>query len=520
MDAFKKYLAEFIGTFVLVLFACGVAAVTGCKVPEAGYVATALAFGLVIVAMAYSIGNISGCHINPAVSVAMLISGKLELKEFAGYIIAQFLGGISGAAVLSAFVGKETGLGTNGLYNDSVWSSFFIEIILTFVFVLVILGVTSRTDNSRVAGIVIGLALVLVHLIGIPFTGTSVNPARSFGPALLVGGDAMSNVWIFLLAPLIGGALAAVVYKFLEAPLSKVASRNLTIFFFLVPAIVLFVGLLIAPIIMSVYYSMFNWNGLKPLDPSKDFVWFENYKTIFNNRIQLGKALGNSFILAALSVFLQLPFSLGLALVLGKKIKGERAFLSIYFLPVLISTVVIGQLWLKIYNPSYGILNSALRALGLLGEKDSILWLGDKSLALGAVFVPTLWQYVGYHMLLLYAGVKGVSPELREAAKLDGCTDWQVNRYVVIPSIKQIIKVSVIFAVTGSLKSFDLIYVLTNGGPMKATEVPSTIMIKQLFLSNQYGIGSAIAVLLILLCFFFAILIGFVFKERDIYGKK
>jgi len=298
----------------------------------------------------------------------------------------------------------------------------------------------------------------------------------------------------------------------------KQKQKYIAIFLFLLPALLLFVGMLIAPIIMSIYYSLFNWNGLRALNPSNDFVGLKNYATLFNERIQFGNALKNAFILAGLSVFLQLPFSLALALALGKKIKGERAFLSIYFLPVLISTVVIGQLWLKIYNPEYGILNTFLRALGYSGE--NIRWLGDGDIALGSVFVPTLWQYVGYHMLLLYAGVKGVSPELREAAKLDGCTDWQVNWNVVIPTIKPIIKVSVIFAVTGSLKSFDLIYVLTNGGPMKATEVPSIIMINQLFKANQYGIGSAIAVLLIILCFFFAILIGFVFKERDIYGKK
>ncbi len=314
------------------------------------------------------------------------------------------------------------------------------------------------------------------------------------------------------------GGAGKTFYNDWEGIRMKHKQKYLTIFLFLLPALILFVGLLIAPIIMSIYYSLFDWNGLKPLNPGEDFVGLKNYVTLFGNRIQFGNALKNAFILAGLSVFLQLPFSLALALALGKKIKGERAFLSIYFLPVLISTVVIGQLWLKIYNPQYGILNTVLRALGYDGE--NIRWLGDQGTALGAVFIPTLWQYVGYHMLLLYAGVKGVSPELREAAKLDGCTDWQVNRHVVIPTIKPIIKVSVIFAVTGSLKSFDLIYVLTNGGPMKATEVPSIIMINQLFKANQYGIGSAIAVLLIILCFFFAILIGFVFKERDIYGKK
>jgi raffinose/stachyose/melibiose transport system permease protein len=182
-------------------------------------------------------------------------------------------------------------------------------------------------------------------------------------------------------------------------------------------------------------------------------------------------------------------------------------------MPVLISTVVIGQLWLKIYNPDYGLLNSALRGLGL--DNLTHIWLGEKGTALMAVFVPTLWQFVGYHMLLMYAGVKGVSPDIREAAKIDGANESQVNRYIVIPSIKPILKVSVIFAVTGSLKSFDLIYVLTNGGPLHATEVPSTVMIEMLFKRNRYGMGSAIAVMMIILCFAFALLITRAFKEKD-----
>ena len=285
----------------------------------------------------------------------------------------------------------------------------------------------------------------------------------------------------------------------------------LTIFLFLLPALVLFVGILIAPIVMSGYYSFFDFNGLS----NKTFIGFNNYIELFTSKqIPFAKALFNASMLAVLSVFIQLPFSLGLALMLGKGIKGERMFLSVYFMPVLISTVVIGQLWLKIYNPDYGVLNVLLRNVGL--EKlGSTVWLGDKSKALGAVFVPTLWQYVGYHMLLLYAGVRGVSPELREAAKLDGATDGQVDRFIVIPIIKPILKVSVIFAVTGSLKSFDLIYVLTNGGPRHATEVPSTLLIDQLFLRNRYGMGSTIAVFLIALCFVFALIISAVFKERE-----
>lgn len=218
MNLLKKCTAEFIGTFVLVFFACGTAAVVGCSAENGtGYLLTALAFGLVIVAMAYSIGNISGCHINPAVSIAMLVSGKLSLKDFIGYLVAQFAGATAGAAALMAFVGKDSGLGANALYKDNIVLSLLIEVILTFVFVIAILGVTSKKENGAVSGIVIGLTLTLVHILGISFTGTSVNPARSFGPALFVGGEALASVWVFLVAPLVGGVLAALVYKFLDS---------------------------------------------------------------------------------------------------------------------------------------------------------------------------------------------------------------------------------------------------------------------------------------------------------------
>ncbi len=219
MERIKKYVAEFIGTFVLVLFACGTAAALGCKTQtfDVAYALTALAFGLVIVGMAYSVGNISGCHINPAVSIAMLIDGRMDIKDFIGYIIAQFAGAIAGAAMLIPLLGSDCGFGANGLYEGNIWLSLIIEVILTFVFVFVILGVTSKPENSNVAGLVIGFTLTLVHIFGIYFTGTSVNPARSFGPALFAGGDALSNVWVFIVAPLVGGVLAALIHKFLKS---------------------------------------------------------------------------------------------------------------------------------------------------------------------------------------------------------------------------------------------------------------------------------------------------------------
>ena len=290
----------------------------------------------------------------------------------------------------------------------------------------------------------------------------------------------------------------------------KMYSNKWYILIFVLPALILFCGVLIAPIGASAYYSFFDWNGLS----TKTFIGLDNYKELFtSDSIGFNRALRNALLLAGLSVFLQLPLALALALALGKGIKGERIFLSVFFMPVLISTVVIGQLWVKIYNPDYGVLNVALRSVGL--DNLTQIWLGDTSTALAAVFVPILWQYVGYHMLLLYAGVKSVPTELREAAMLDGASDGQVDRYIVLPYIKPIIKISVIFAVTGSLKSFDLIYVLTNGGPLHSTEVPSTLMISMLFLRNRYGMGSTIAVLLIILCFAFALLISVIFKEED-----
>lgn len=226
----RKYIAEFIGTAVLVTFGCGsaVAANTlvgnnGADIPLAlTTLLISFAFGLSIVAMAYSVGNVSGCHINPAVSFGMLVAGKMSVKDFVGYVVAQCLGAIAGAGLLVVFFGSNESLGTNGYGEASalgtaVGPAFLVEVVLTFVFVLLILGVTSKVENASVVGLVIGLTLVLIHILGIPFTGTSVNPARSLGPALLAGGTALSQVWLFILAPLVGGGLAALVHKYVLA---------------------------------------------------------------------------------------------------------------------------------------------------------------------------------------------------------------------------------------------------------------------------------------------------------------
>jgi aquaporin Z len=220
----KEFAAELCGTLVLVLLGCGVAVVSGVDL-----VATALAFGLVIVAMAYTVGPVSGCHINPAVSFAMAINGRISWGKFVWYVLAQLIGAIAGAGLLYAIIrttGSEvtglggTGLGQNGYAAQhpsdiSVWGALIVEIALTFIFVATIMVSTSKTKGAnKKAGLIIGLTLTLVHLFGINLTGTSVNPARSFGPALLLMGESVKQVWVFIVAPLIGAALAALFAKF------------------------------------------------------------------------------------------------------------------------------------------------------------------------------------------------------------------------------------------------------------------------------------------------------------------
>ncbi|MBQ4183844.1 MAG: aquaporin [Bacteroidales bacterium] len=217
----KKYIAECLGTFVLTFLGCGTAMFLGCNTP-AGVVGTAIAFGLTVIAMAYTIGNISGCHINPAITLGVALSGRMSWKDACGYWCGQVVGGIIAGALLLALTKVVSapdltgGLGTNGVANaGGVWGAFLVEVIATFLFVLVVLGTTdSKLGAGEKAGVVIGFTLILIHLVCINLTGTSVNPARSIGPALFACGDALKNLWVFICAPLVGGALSALVWKY------------------------------------------------------------------------------------------------------------------------------------------------------------------------------------------------------------------------------------------------------------------------------------------------------------------
>jgi aquaporin Z len=218
----KKYIAEMFGTMVLVLMGCGTAVSLSCGIDTASVVGTALAFGLAVVAMAYAIGGISGCHINPAITLGVWLSKRMSGKDAVMYILYQIIGGFIGAAILYVLA-PESGLGANTIQTGiTTMGAVIAEIVFTFVFVLVVLGTTdSEKGAGNLAGLAIGLSLVLVHLVCIHYTGTSVNPARSIGPALLAGGQAMVDLWIFIVAPLVGAALAAVVWKILTCNCGK-----------------------------------------------------------------------------------------------------------------------------------------------------------------------------------------------------------------------------------------------------------------------------------------------------------
>jgi aquaporin Z len=224
MCDYKKYLAELLGTFVLVFIGTGSAVVAG---KEIGFLGIALAFGISVLVMVYAIGPISGCHINPAITIAMLVNGKIGSKDAAVYIVVQCIGAIIASLILLAVMSGLPGydLATNGLGQNGygiaspggfpLVSGFIAEIVLTFIFLMVVFGATSKKAPAGFAGIAIGLSLAMIHMVGIPVTGTSVNPARSLGPALVAGGTALAQLWAFILAPIIGALVAALVWKFL-----------------------------------------------------------------------------------------------------------------------------------------------------------------------------------------------------------------------------------------------------------------------------------------------------------------
>jgi len=293
--------------------------------------------------------------------------------------------------------------------------------------------------------------------------------------------------------------------------MDKFLSDKKAILFFSLPALLFYIALIFIPIGTSVYYSLLDWNGTQGTEV---FTGFKNYADLFTGSQNhfLG-GLKNAFLLALLSVFVQVPIALLLALIIARHTKGEGFFRSVYFIPVIISTAVLGQLWIKIYHPSNGALNYLLESVGLGSLARG--WLADPDVVLGALFFVMIWQYIGYHMLLLYSQIKSIPDSLYEAAEIDGANGFQLAGRITIPLIMPMIKVCVTFAVIGCMKTFDLVWVLTKGGPFHLTEVPTTVMFRTIITQSRFGAGSAIAIFIMAVCLLLTILIMRFFKVEN-----
>ena len=290
--------------------------------------------------------------------------------------------------------------------------------------------------------------------------------------------------------------------------MNKILGNKTAIAAFVAPSLILFGGIIFYSIIMSFRYSLLDWNGFG----EGIFVGFSNYAKMFQDKVFLRSAV-NSLLLGFVTLVTQLPLALLLALLLTSGIKGEGFYRTVFLIPMTLSSVVIGQLWLKIYNPNYGVLNTLLGVLGLESSQRS--WLGDVNTALFSAFVPIIWQNVGYHMLLLYTSINSISKDILEAAKLDGASGVKAARYITIPLVKPMLRTCAIFVVIGSLKAFDMIYVLTNGGPAHMTEVPSSLMFSSIFNLNKYGYGSAISIFIVVECIVMAVILQKVFLVKE-----
>lgn len=289
--------------------------------------------------------------------------------------------------------------------------------------------------------------------------------------------------------------------------MKRLLSNKLYITVFVAPALLLFITMGVIPLFTTGYYGLFNYDGIG----QKTFIGLKNYIELFVTDAYFLKSILNSFILVAGSLFVQLPIALLLAILLANGVKGEGFYRTVFFLPVVISSMVIGQLWCKIFN-SEGLFNAIL---GLLGMVDDTAWLVNEKTAYMTTVIPAVWQSIGYHMVILYAGVKNISPEYYEAAKLDGATSFQAAMKITIPLLMPTIKVCTTFALVGSLRVFDLVYVMTGGGPNHASEVPATLMYDNLFVKCRYGYGSAQAFFIVFECLLFSFLLNRIFKKSE-----
>jgi raffinose/stachyose/melibiose transport system permease protein len=282
-----------------------------------------------------------------------------------------------------------------------------------------------------------------------------------------------------------------------------------TIIGFLLPAAIIYIWLVLLPVVQAVYYSFFRWNGLGPL---QNFIGLANYTRLLNDRVFIG-ALGHNLQLVLLSIIIQLPLALGLALLVRGIVHGRATFRTIFFMPFVLSEVVTGVIWNFIYRPDGGLINVLLQGI-IPGFKETAL-LANPSTVLYALFGVITWKFFGYHMILYIAGLQNIPAELEEAAQIDGCGKLQTLRYITIPLLGNTIRLSIYLSVLGSLQFFDLIWVMTTGGPVSASDTMATYLYKFGFQRFQLGYGSAIAVIIFLICFSFSLIYQRVAMRRD-----
>lgn len=294
---------------------------------------------------------------------------------------------------------------------------------------------------------------------------------------------------------------------------SRKGQNNLTIFLFLLPSFVLFFLFLVYPILQAVYYSLFDWNGL---GPAVDYVGLDNFVRILGDTIFL-KAIGNGLLIVALSLAIQLPLSLALAIMVGRDLPGRAFFRTIFFMPYVISEVIAAIMWLGLYNPdpTRGFINAVIM---LIPGVEAQPWLGDMRIVLPCLFVVLTWKYFGLHMLLFMTGLQGIPLEVEEAARIDGANGRQLLRYVTIPLLGSTIRTSVYLSVLGSLQQFILVWIMTKGGPVNASEVMATYMYRFGFVRFWLGYGCAVAIVMLLISLAFSLVYQRLTRRQEHLG--
>ncbi|MEV4603109.1 sugar ABC transporter permease [Amycolatopsis sp. NPDC049253] len=305
--------------------------------------------------------------------------------------------------------------------------------------------------------------------------------------------------------------LARTVHSAPRRPARRRGRTRLELVLLLGPALVLFTGFVLVPIGIAVYYSLYSWNGFGPLT---DFVGFQNYADAFGGAVFRG-AIWHNVVIAVLSIVIQLPLSVGIALLLDRKLKGRAFLRMVVFAPYVLSEAITAVIWLLMLQPN-GFVDELLRGVGLGGLVHQ--WLADPGIVLYTLFVVMTWKYLGFGIILLLAGLQGVPPELREAAALDGATSWQTTRHVVLPLLGPTIRIWIFLSVIGSLQLFDLVWIMTLGGPANASTTMASYLVDHGFKRYEFGFGSAVAVVLFAICFVFALVYQRFALRRDTAG--